>query len=74
MILVDKPIGPEAGVKLEIVAGKIVLSGNLNSAGLGGGLTMSVDADYFLDKLAEAIPGSLDDAIIAVIKSAIKAI
>lgn len=74
MILVDKPIGPEAGVKLEIAAGKIILSGGLHSSGLGGNLSMSLDSDYFLDKLAEAIPGQLDDAIIAVLKSALKAL
>lgn len=74
MILVDKELGPEAGAKVEISGGKIILSVDLASAGLGGGLKLSLDSDYFLDALAAKIPGSIDDAIIAVLKSALKSI
>jgi len=41
--------------------------------GKGGGaeLKVFVSAEYFLDKLAEAIPGQIDDLIIAALKAAL---
>ena len=44
----------------------------MDSKGLGGGLYLDLDAEYFLDKLAEIIPGEIDDAVIAMIKLAFK--
>lgn len=58
-----------ADVKFE--AGKIVLSAKLDSAGTDAELKVSVEAGYFLDKLAAAIPGEIDDAVIALLKGAL---
>ena len=40
--------------------------------GKGGSVSVKVEGEYFLDKLAEAIPGQIDDAVIDIIKSALK--
>lgn len=72
MILLDKELGPEAGAKIELAAGKIILSMALDSKGLGGELKLSLDSEYFLDELAAKIPGQIDDAVLAVLKAAFK--
>lgn len=36
----------------------------------GGSIMAKADAGYFLDKLAEKIPGEIDDKIIAMLKAA----
>lgn len=74
MILLDKPLGPEAGAKIEIAGGKISLVLGLDTKGLDGEVKLSVDSDYFFDELAAKIPGGLDDSIIAVLKVALKAL
>lgn len=71
MDILDKKIGAEGAVKVIFSGGKISLTGSEETKGVGIELTVSVDADYFLDQLALALPGTLDDAIIAVVKSAI---
>lgn len=64
--------GKEADVDLVIAGGKVVLKAVY--AGHGGGATVElfVSSDYLLDKIAAAIPGSIDDAILAVAKEALK--
>lgn len=59
----------EGEVKAELKDGDLVIT----YGGKGATAQVNVDMGYLLDKLAEAIPGQIDDAIIAVIKSAIKA-
>jgi hypothetical protein len=70
-LLVD---GSELDVKLVIGEGKIGLASMY--AGKGGGATvaMHVSSDYFFDKLAEKIPGQIDDAVIQVLKAAARMI
>lgn len=43
-------------------------------AGKGGGGMVYAEIDYFMDKLKDAIPGEIDDAIIELLKGAMKAI
>lgn len=74
MELINKQISPEANAKVEIVAGKIQLSAALDSQGVDAEVKFSVDAEYFLDELAKKIPGVIDDAILGVIKTAVKAL
>jgi len=74
MEIVNEPIGKEASVKVELTAGKIVVSGQLGTSGVDGSVNFIVDGDYFFDLLASKIPGQIDDAVIAFIKSAIKAL
>lgn len=74
MELINKQISPEANAKVEIVAGKIQLIAALDSQGVDAEVKFSVDAEYFLDELAKKIPGIIDDAILGVIKTAVKAL
>lgn len=59
----------EGEVKAELKDGDLVVS----YGGKGASAQVNIDMGYLLDKLAEAIPGQIDDAVIAVLKSAIKA-
>jgi len=72
MDLISKDLGPEAKVKAVISGGKISLSVVYDSKGLDGKVELSADSDYFIDELAKAIPGVIDDAIFAVLKQALK--
>lgn len=65
----DQEIVKKGDLELEIKEGNLVLS--FDSKGVKASVT--VESGYFLDKLAEKIPGQIDDAVIAVIKSALKA-
>lgn len=44
----------------------------LEYAGKGGSIMMKLEGEYLLDKLAEAIPGEIDDAVLSVLKAALK--
>lgn len=59
----------EGEVKAEIKDGQLVVT----HASKGATAQVNVEMGYLLDKLAEKIPGQIDDAIIAVLKSAIGA-
>lgn len=74
MEILKQEIGKEAFVTVELSEGKIVIKSELNSSGLGAGVMATIETDYFLDKIAEKIPGQIDDAVLAVFKSALKAI
>lgn len=74
MDVLDKALSPESKVKLVIKDGKIGLSGVLDTKGVDVELAVLVEADYFIDQLAEKIPGKLDDAILGVLKQALKAV
>jgi hypothetical protein len=74
MEVVNEQISKEANVKIEIVAGKIELTAALDTSGADVAVKVTVDSDYFLDLLASKIPGQIDDAVIALFKSALKAV
>ena len=56
---------------VKVDAGKLVNETVLDSKGIKSTLLTEVPLDYFLDKLAEAIPGELDDAVISMLKAAL---
>lgn len=58
-----------ADVKFE--AGKIVLSSKYDGKGADAEVKVSVEAGYFIDKLKEAIPGQIDDAVLELLKGAL---
>lgn len=55
---------------LDFVEGKVRLKLGYGTDAVDAGLFVDVDPDYFLDKLAAAIPGEFDDKIIALLKAA----
>lgn len=71
-VLTEKELSSETDLKVEIIAGDVHLSVEHASKGVGASLGVKISTDYFLDKLAAAIPGEIDDAVIAMIKAAAK--
>lgn len=53
----EQPIGSEGGLKLELVDGKVKLSLVYDSKGIDGALSASADAEYFVNKVFDLIPG-----------------
>lgn len=72
MDLISKPLGAEGQFDLDFVDGKIVIKVSHNHASGSVSIVAEQDASYFLDKLAEKIPGDWDKAVIEVIKGLIK--
>ena len=68
----EKAISSEVKFDLDIKDGKIVVSAMYDGKGLDSTISLAMDGEYFLDKLAEKIPGKMDDMIIAAIKGALK--
>jgi len=71
--LAEKDLGANGHLSLKMESGKLKLSVEYGGGGVSGSVGVSVDSDYFIDKLAAAIPGQIDDAILALIKAALKA-
>lgn len=63
----------EVDFAIKIEKGVLQLEVGYTGAGAGAGIKVTLEADYFLDKLKSAIPGQLDDSVIDLIKVAIKA-
>lgn len=74
MELIDKSLGPEAKVKVVVEKGKLALVAKLDTVGFDADVVLAVDSDYFLDELAAKIPGGIDDAVIGVLKVALKSL
>lgn len=74
MDILVKDVGPEAKVKVVISGGKLSLVALLDTKGVDANVSVGIDSDYFLDELAKKIPGTLDDAIIGVLKMALKSL
>jgi len=66
--------GSEHEVELVMAGGKIGLAGDYAGKGGGAKVEFYVNSDYFFDKLKEKIPGQIDDAVIEVLKAAVKMI
>lgn len=72
MEILNKQISPEAKALVEITEGKLKLSAALDTSGVDANVAVAVEVDYFIDELAKKIPGQIDDAIFAVLKTALK--
>ena len=73
MELAHGELGAEGAFDLKIEGGKVVLVGAHNSKGAEIGACVKVSPDYFIDKLAAAIPGKIDDMVLGMLKEALKA-
>lgn len=71
-VLTEKELGSEGSLKLEVVEGKVKLTLKYDSKGLDADLVLLLESEYFVDKLAEAIPGKIDDMILELLKTALK--
>jgi hypothetical protein len=71
MDIVKQELSKEANVEVKFEGNKVKLSFKYEGNGAGAEVTGFVSSDYLLDQLAKAIPGQIDDAIIAIAKSAL---
>lgn len=62
----------EAKMDFEFKNGKIIITLAYEGEGAGASVGFHAGSDYFLDKLAAAIPGTIDDSVIALAKIALK--
>jgi len=69
--LVGGDVGKEVIYDIKIEDKMIKLEVKYDGKGANAGVFIELEAEYFLDKLAEAIPGSIDDAVIGAIKAAL---
>ena len=65
----DADLYEKGELKVEILEGDLVVK----YEGLGGSVVMTAESGYFIDKLMEAIPGEIDDAVLNIIKGALNA-
>ena len=62
----------EGNLTLKIEEGNVVMSVKYDGQQADAELKITLEADKYLDMLAEAIPGEIDDAVIALLKGAMK--
>lgn len=67
-------VGPELEYDVKVEGGKVKVEAKYDGAQADVALAVSIDSDLLLDKLAAKIPGQIDDAVIGVIKAALKAV
>lgn len=72
MDLADKKLGKSGDVEFKVEGGKVKLAIVWAEGPTAASLSAEVDPEYFLNKLAAAIPGKLDDAVIELLKGALK--
>lgn len=60
----------EGNLSIKIEDGKVVMSISYDGKQADANLSISLEVDQYLDMLAEAIPGEIDDAVIALLKGA----
>lgn len=64
-------LGKEVKMDFKFEGDKVILSAMYDGKGVDSTISVMVEVDYFLDKLAEAIPGKLDDMVLAGFKGAL---
>jgi hypothetical protein len=69
--LATGPIGAEAKYDVKLEEGKLHIAIVYDGVETDAELKVKIDAGLFIDKLAAAIPGQIDDAIFAVLKGAL---
>lgn len=62
----------EGNLTIKIEDGKVMMVIAYDGQQADANLTVSLEVDQYLDMLAEAIPGEIDDAVIALLKGAMK--
>lgn len=71
----EKQIGPEAKLKLELNNGKLVVSLVYDGAGVDGNMSIAADGVYFCDELAKLWPGDtmIEGFVLGALKTALLA-
>lgn len=72
--LAEVALGSEGKLELDVKGGKLVMRVSYDGKQVDAAAEVAADVELFLDKLAAKIPGAVDDAIIGVMKAALKAL
>jgi hypothetical protein len=67
-------IGKEGKADLKLENGKLFLSAGYDGVQVDANLVVGIEIDLFIDKLKEKIPGKIDDAVLDLLKVALKAV
>lgn len=70
--IADGKVGSEGGYSVDFKGGNLVALLDVKEGPFQGHVEAKIDSDMVLDAIAKAIPGQIDDAVIAVIKAALK--
>jgi hypothetical protein len=70
--IVDGKIGEVGKFDLEFKEGELRFVLDVGKFGLSAGMKVAVKAEDVIDAIAKAIPGQIDDAILQVLKAALK--
>lgn len=75
-IIQQGPIGDVGSEKLEFVGGALVITADAKVLGsvVSAGVVMKVDSNALIDAICAAIPGTVDDVLGGVLKTALKAL
>ena len=63
-------LGSDGNYQLNFENGDLIFTVSYDGDGLDGEIRLILDPEYFIDKLADAIPGKLDDLILEGLKQA----
>lgn len=74
MEITQGALGSEGQYSIVFKEGKAILEAAHVHASGKVALVIEQDACYFLDQLAQAIPGTIDDALLTILKAAVKSI
>ena len=72
--LVEQPLGSVGKVEVKVAGGVLSVELDAGAVGLSAGVVLKLDSDQVCDALAKAIPGTIDDALLGVLKVALKAV
>lgn len=68
--IINKEVGAEGNFNVSMNGGKVRIQVGYDGKQLDAGMFIELDGAAFLDKLADAIPGDLDNMVITAIKAA----
>lgn len=68
----EMKIGTEGAAQLKLAGGKLYLVGKYDGKQMDAELSVGIEVDLFIDQLKEKIPGKIDDAVLELLKSALK--
>jgi hypothetical protein len=66
--LIEGAINAQTGYDMKLVNGTLLISIKYDGSGADVTVSVAISPEYFLDKLADAIPGKIDDFIFEYLK------
>lgn len=72
----EKPIGPEAKLKVEMINGKMQISVVYQGKQAGAAASVSTDSDLLVDAIMDLVPGDsgFEKTMAALLKAALKSV